>query len=51
MVYGLTLVLVMLVTLALSGISGLLSYRDTVRDLEHKKPGSWHWHMVAERNG
>lgn len=36
MVYGLTLVLVMLVTLSLSGISGLLSYRDTVRDLEHK---------------
>lgn len=21
-----------------------------LRDIEHKKPGSWHWHMVAERD-
>jgi len=33
MVFGLSLVLVMLVTLSLSGISGLLSYRETVREL------------------
>ena len=34
MVFGLSLVLVMLVTLSLSGISGLVSYRQTVRGLE-----------------
>lgn len=36
MVFGLTLVLVMLVTLSASGISGLVSYRNTVRGLERK---------------
>lgn len=36
MVFGLSLVLVMLVTLSLSAISGLLSYRETVRGLELK---------------
>ena len=34
MVFGLALVLVMLVILSLSGLSGLLSYRQTVRDLD-----------------
>ncbi len=34
LVFGLALVLVMLTTLSLSGISGLLSYRNVVRDLE-----------------
>jgi len=34
MVFGLALVLVMLMTLSLSGLSGLISYRDTVRDLD-----------------
>ncbi|MBT4866121.1 MAG: HAMP domain-containing protein [Planctomycetaceae bacterium] len=36
MVFGLSLVLVMLVTLSLSAISGLLSYRETVRGLTLK---------------
>lgn len=36
MVFGLSLVLVMLVTLSLSAISGLLSYRDTVHELGFK---------------
>ncbi len=34
MIFGLALVLVMLVTLSLSGISGLMSYRNAINDLD-----------------